>query len=90
MTTAPATAPIYIESAAYNSRIHMAARYLVRAMHKTQPIDMLCDVIVPAGISPSFRRRAVERAVQAEFPMLYVPSRGDADWFVEHHEEDEF
>ena len=88
MTTA--TAPIYIESPAYNSRIHMAARYVVRALHKTQPIDMLCDVVIPAGISPSFRRRAVERAVQAEFPMFYVPSRGGANWFVEHHEADEF
>ena len=85
-----ATAPIYIESLAYRSQIHMAARYVVRALHKTQPLEMLCDVVIPAVTLPSFRRRAVEQAIQVEFPMFYVPSRGDADWFVEHHEEDEF
>lgn len=83
-------APFYLEHSAYNSQIHMAARYVVKAVHKTESYTLLADVVIPAGISSGWRRRAVEKTIQAEFSQYHLPSRGDAPWFIEHHEDDEF
>ena len=83
-------APVILHHRCYKHRIHMAARYVVRAQGPCKGDDIVCDVIIPAGIQHSWHRRAVERVVKSKFPGYTVPSRGEQPWYLEHHEEDEF